>query len=145
MHLDKKVGNLKKLQWYDRPSIAYMSGHSANVVYNDVIGVFGGITRGNKFKNYLYFFDAQTENWKLGKLIGAIPPRRAGHGSYVLEQKLYIYGGVGESGYLQDLYSISLCKHMIKILILKQQMIGYTMWLPKLKYKGQHQVRVNIN
>ena len=62
--------------------------------------------------NDLYQFDTTTSTWTLEEGLGDVPPLRSFHAMASDGQRyLYIFGGCGESGRLNDLYQSDTQEH----------------------------------
>ncbi|KAI9014631.1 hypothetical protein BC832DRAFT_161270 [Gaertneriomyces semiglobifer] len=108
---DTVVFDLHKSQWYRLPVSESPPGrarHTAHM-YGTKMLVFGGaegIALGDaerKYSNSAYVFDIETARWQELTQIGAdggpLPAPRAGHGSALIGDKVYVFSG--ETGYSQ--------------------------------------------
>ncbi|KAJ3186467.1 hypothetical protein HDU85_007286 [Gaertneriomyces sp. JEL0708] len=108
---DTVVFDLHKSQWYRPPVSESPPGrarHTAHM-YGTKMLVFGGaegIALGEgerKYSNSAYAFDIETAQWQELTQIdadgGSLPAPRAGHGSALIGNKVYVFSG--ETGYSQ--------------------------------------------
>ncbi|XP_047317079.1 nitrile-specifier protein 5 isoform X1 [Impatiens glandulifera] len=68
----------------------------------ETIFVFGGRDAQHKELNELYSFDTSTNQWSL---VQSGPPNRSYHSMTSDDRRLYVFGGCGESGRLNDLWA----------------------------------------
>ncbi|CDO72998.1 hypothetical protein BN946_scf185007.g52 [Trametes cinnabarina] len=78
------------------PRPSRRSGHSC-VAYKDQLIIFGG-TDGKYHYNDIWAFDTRTRTWSEFWCSGYIPAPREGHGSAVVGDVVYIFGGRGVDG-----------------------------------------------
>lgn len=71
----------------------------------DIIYVFGGRDNTHKELNELYSFDTGTKKWALLTTGETGPSHRSYHSSVSDEQRVYIFGGCGVAGRLNDLWA----------------------------------------
>ncbi|MED6125456.1 hypothetical protein PIB30_068738 [Stylosanthes scabra] len=71
----------------------------------DTIYVFGGRDAEHKELNELYSFDTKTINWALISRGDNGPPHRSYHSITADDRYVYIFGGCGVSGRLNDLWA----------------------------------------
>ncbi len=86
---------------HDPPS--KRQGHSMITLANGRVLLFGGASQGY-FLNDLYEFSSHI-GWSAMSPIGSSPPPRRYHQAWRISDKMYIYGGEGENGALDDLWS----------------------------------------
>ncbi|XP_060071944.1 uncharacterized protein LOC132551817 [Ylistrum balloti] len=83
------------------------NAHTATAV-GHVMYVFGGrtgINMGEGSFNELYAFDTSNNVWTLLKPSGVAPTPRSFHAMTVIGNRLFVFGGCGEEGRLNDLHS----------------------------------------
>ncbi|XP_057977520.1 nitrile-specifier protein 5 [Malania oleifera] len=68
----------------------------------DTIYVFGGRDGAHKELNEFYSFDTRTNNWTL---LSAGPPHRSYHSMTADDRLVYVFGGCGVAGRLNDLWA----------------------------------------
>ncbi|KAL9653727.1 hypothetical protein ABK040_016655 [Willaertia magna] len=68
-------------------------------VYNDNLYLFGGFTNDSEVSNELFQFNLKEKTWKLLKIFNKdfIVKGRYYHTMNIIENKIYIFGGLGES------------------------------------------------
>jgi len=96
----------KEEEW---PSPRYH--HSATLVNNAYLLVFGGAFDKSKYLNEVYVFKFDTKKWELLKTTGVIPDPRAGHIAVEWNNTLLIFGGYGGDGgytYYLDTHSFEI-------------------------------------
>ena len=89
------------------PARAFHSG----IVYQDSIYYFGGSTTDGHLLNDVWRYDIRLGYWIRCFVNGATPnpPARESHGSaYYGDEGMYIWGGIGEYGYLDDMWKFDL-------------------------------------
>ncbi|KAL5974381.1 hypothetical protein ACLOJK_031045 [Asimina triloba] len=70
-----------------------------------IIYVFGGRDADHKELNELYSFDTSTNQWALLSSGPDGPPNRSYHSTAADERRVYVFGGCGVSGRLNDLWA----------------------------------------
>ena len=83
--------------------------YHASFVTNQKLYVFGGTnkieTSGQEFFNDLWEFDLESESWVSVEVTGSIPSPRSNFAfSQIATEFLFIFGGRGSEGYLNDMY-----------------------------------------
>ena len=68
---------------------------------------FGGYS-GQHFLNDTWSFDIWTRKWTVLKCTGSIPSPRAGHAAVLVNDVMYVFGGVSGGTHLDDLYALQL-------------------------------------
>ena len=107
-----KENNLKKIKLEkNEDGFGYLSMHTANFfpAKNEII-LFGGYSEG-KMLNKVYHYNIRTEEIKLQKEQDEenTPEPRIGHGTFIFQNFLYIFGGSIEDGnLLNDLWKLDL-------------------------------------
>ncbi|KAL9648570.1 hypothetical protein ABK040_012229 [Willaertia magna] len=72
-------------------------------VYNDCLYLFGGFTNQSEVSNELFQFNLKKKTWKLLKFTNkAMISGRYYHTMNVIDNKIYIFGGLGESNSVLD-------------------------------------------
>ncbi|KAL9648567.1 hypothetical protein ABK040_012226 [Willaertia magna] len=72
-------------------------------VYNDCLYLFGGFTNQSEVSNELFQFNLKKKTWKLLKFTNkAMISGRYYHTMNVIDNKIYIFGGLGESNSILD-------------------------------------------
>ncbi|KAJ8764639.1 hypothetical protein K2173_006721 [Erythroxylum novogranatense] len=74
------------------------------------IYVFGGRDATHKELNELYSFDTSTNNWTLLTSGDTSPPHRSYHSTTSDDRNVYIFGGCGVAGRLNDLWAFDVVK-----------------------------------
>ena len=96
------------MNWSYLDNVNYYSryGHSADLIGNSIY-LFGGYSGGRK--NDLHQYDLDNKTLQSVLTTGKIPSARSHHGSAVIQQNLYIFGGDGNSAVRKDhtLYSLN--------------------------------------
>lgn len=92
------------------------AGHAAAKI-QDRAFIFGGSSPANAFMKDLWSFNFSSVDWNSGRVIGQgwtshplrgqVPAGRKAHTMVSFEGKLYIFGGITEQGYVNDLYLIN--------------------------------------
>ncbi|KAF2862003.1 galactose oxidase [Piedraia hortae CBS 480.64] len=78
-------------------------GHSACLWQDSKLLVFGGENEHRTFLSDLVVFDIETAHWKVPKVRGPTPRRRARHAAVVHDEKLFICGGISSNeGHVLD-------------------------------------------
>ena len=102
------IFDLETLTW----SVADASGDTppprvgvTMAAVGDTIYVFGGRDAEHKELNELYSFDTKTSNWALISSGDNGPPHRSYHSMTADEQRVYVFGGCGVAGRLNDLWA----------------------------------------
>jgi len=108
--LDKK--HWIKLESTGGPSARYY--HSSSI-HNGKLYIFGGCENKKVFHNDLYCFDLESNHWKKIDLSPdhPLPLPRGGHITFVIKNRLYLFGGFGEDGgysYRDDMFYLDLEK-----------------------------------
>ncbi|KAG0450207.1 hypothetical protein HPP92_027049 [Vanilla planifolia] len=75
------------------------------------IYVFGGRDAEHKELNELYSFDTLTNEWKLLSSGDAGPPHRSYHSMTSDDSSVYVFGGCGNAGRLNDLWAFHISDH----------------------------------
>ncbi|XP_033736506.1 nitrile-specifier protein 5-like [Pecten maximus] len=89
------------------------NAHSAAAV-GQVMYIFGGrtgINMGEGSFNELYAFDTRSNIWTLLKPSGVAPSPRSFHAMAVVANRLYVFGGCGEEGRMNDLHSYDIASN----------------------------------
>eukprot|EP00741_Cyanophora_paradoxa_P004747 tig00000828_g4605.t1 len=71
--------------------------HTANVIEDKTLVVFGGLSGGKRFAD-VYTLDLETSVWTRIECKGAVPPPRAHHSATLVGRMLYVFGGYGGQG-----------------------------------------------
>ncbi len=80
-------------------------GHTANLIGNSIY-LFGG--EDDYYYNDLHKYDVKSQTLEIVITSGSIPNERGYHGSAVIEEKLYIFGGHGSEAKRDNtLYSLN--------------------------------------
>lgn len=97
----KILGDLFELDWEKKRWKSFemkesvgpgkRNGHSANLLLNQYMVVFGG--ENIRDLNDLWIMDVKTHKWKMGELNGKAPKGRKFHTAAVVQNKFYIVGG----------------------------------------------------
>lgn len=78
------------------------------VSIDEMLIVFGGCYLDEKCFNDLHIFDIKNNEWREEKTQGSKPKERAGHTATLFGSKMYIFGGGGRDGYLNDLFVLDI-------------------------------------
>jgi len=82
------------------------AGHTAQL-YNKEVYIFGGKLDQDGEKIYfndIHCIDTLNFEWKSIMPRSSIPPNRAHHGSCIIDNKMFIFGGKVKQQYLDDLW-----------------------------------------
>ncbi|GLT94208.1 hypothetical protein SLE2022_119620 [Rubroshorea leprosula] len=71
----------------------------------EVVYVFGGRDSAHSELNELYSFDMRTNKWTLLSSGNVSPPHRSYHSTTADDRRVYIFGGCGVAGRLNDLWA----------------------------------------
>ena len=82
-------------------------GHSI-VSIDEMLIVFGGCYLDEKCFNDLHIFDIKSNEWREEKAQGNKPKERAGQTATLFGSKMYVFGGGGREGYLNDLFVLDI-------------------------------------
>jgi N-acetylneuraminic acid mutarotase len=81
------------MEWSHIDNVQYQrAGHSADLIVGSVY-LFGGYYRGDK--NDVQVYDIQNSTLQRVDAVGNPPSARGYHGSAVIEEHLYVFGGTG--------------------------------------------------
>jgi len=98
-----------KIEAPNGPAARY---YHSGVVCNNKLYIFGGAKTNKIYYNDLHTFDFETNTWSLIELEAeSVPSPRAGQVIFILNNKLFLYGGFGEDGgylYFTDMFSLNL-------------------------------------
>ncbi len=100
------VLDLKTMKWSSLNNLQYKRyGHTVNLIGSSIY-LFGGYSGG--YQNDLHKYDVNSKTLQLCSTIGASSARSC-HGSAVVEDNLYIFGGNGFASTRRDntLYSLN--------------------------------------
>jgi Rab9 effector protein with kelch motifs len=67
-------------------------GHSANIVNNTKMYIFGG-SNGTQYFNDLYILDLESTSWSKPEVSGPAPLPRMGHSSIIVGPNMLVFGG----------------------------------------------------
>jgi N-acetylneuraminic acid mutarotase len=103
------IYNTTTHQWNKLLSKYHSHFHSAVNYQNRYMIVFGGRHNVNGFFNTTVVFDTLTEEWNIMNSIGEVPCARYGHKCIVLNDEMYLFGGIDNMGFdCNDLYALNL-------------------------------------
>jgi len=101
----------QKLDSTGGPSPRY---YHSSALYKGRLYVFGGCSNKKVFHNDLYCYDIEASTWRKIELDEkSLPLPRGGHITFVVENKLYMFGGFGDDGgytYREDMFYLDLEK-----------------------------------
>jgi N-acetylneuraminic acid mutarotase len=66
--------------------------------------MFGGLDSSGAATNALFVSDTAAVGWQLLEAHGQLPAPRYGHDSFAWGNQIWVYGGQGQQGHLQDMY-----------------------------------------
>ena len=94
------------MNWSTRYNVYEREEHSADLIGNSIY-LFGGYYCG--YRNDLHKYDFNNKTLQRVQTTGKIPSARGGHGSAVIQQNLFIFGGQDKSDETKDhtLYSLN--------------------------------------
>jgi len=104
--------NSNKWEPIDSPNKPSARYHHSGVVCGKVMYIFGGCRSNKQYFNDLYSFNFESKTWT--EMKPTLPPTmnpRAGHAMFCINNKIFVYGGVGGDGgydYYQDMYALDL-------------------------------------
>eukprot|EP01064_Diplonema_japonicum_P021778 TRINITY_DN31342_c0_g1_i1.p1 TRINITY_DN31342_c0_g1~~TRINITY_DN31342_c0_g1_i1.p1 ORF type:complete len:512 (+),score=92.80 TRINITY_DN31342_c0_g1_i1:60-1538(+) len=78
------------------------SYHSSMVLHNSKLVLFGGISPQGASTDSLITFNTTENTWEHLKLQGGTPKPRHGHTACVVEQSMYVFGGMGSDDTVPD-------------------------------------------
>ncbi|KAJ7285371.1 hypothetical protein O6H91_05G044500 [Diphasiastrum complanatum] len=108
---DVHILHLDSMEWTS-PEVkgelpACRDSHTAVAIGNQLV-VYGGDC-GDRYLGELDILDLQTLTWtKLGMAGGTQPGVRAGHAAVTVGNKMYIFGGVGDRAYYNDVWMLDI-------------------------------------
>ena len=125
--LNVSVFNTVSLRWMKFPPVKTTTGerppevpcnhwgHTA-VLIEDIVYVWGGLNKQlDLFSNTLYAFEVDAHRWIMTRVSGTVPEAMWLHSACVLGKVMYVYGGVTEDKFTNDIstswFSRSLCHH----------------------------------
>lgn len=111
-HNSVHVLDLKEMKWvaFQRhrgtpPPPRY--GHTANLQGSQIV-IFGGKGGPNVYFKDLHALDVETGTWYRGPSRPGDPAARFWHSSDMLDEQMFVFGGIGEGGPLGDLHMLDL-------------------------------------
>lgn len=100
------VFNFDRISWRRiRGDVPSIDSHTA-IVYNSKMIIFGGYMVGDLI-NETYVFDIPTSRWKMINIADK-PEERADHRGVLYNNCMWVYGGKGTDGPLDDLWKLDL-------------------------------------
>jgi len=81
--------------------------HNSEGGANDMV-VFGGATNLFQYTNDVYILDLGTGVWQRPSVAGTVPSPRAGHSATRIRGKMYVFGGLGDTGLDSHMYTLTL-------------------------------------
>lgn len=113
---DVSVFQTRNATWYT-PAVkqryipAPRGGHSATVVGGSRVYIIGGNTI-EGYRNDVFVLNGITKLWSKPVVLGAsLPPERADHTAVEYKGKIYVLGGSGEQGLLDDFWQLNTRSH----------------------------------
>lgn len=101
--------NLDKLMYINACKSATISRYSHTcTAYHDKLYVFGGKDKSGAFLNDVVVIEPLQNKVTTLSISGTKPPARCGHSAVLYHGKLYIFGGKGMKGLLNDLWAFDL-------------------------------------
>jgi Galactose oxidase, central domain len=105
--------NMSQWKWIDCSAAAPSPrvAHAQACYDNRYVYIFGGRTGIGMDESPLddmWMFDTTTEKWTSVSTTGDIPPARSFHRMICINNNLYLFGGCGSSGRLNDLYQFNI-------------------------------------
>ena len=85
---------------------------STMVLHGHTLYVFGGSHFNYFYQPVFVQFNVHTNGWKKLEFPDLFPSVRFAHCSFVYNGGVYIYGGIGESGVLKDIWKFNISKNM---------------------------------
>jgi len=113
-YYDFETNRWHKLETNGGPSARYF--HSS-AIHNGKLYIFGGQSNKKVFYNDFYVYDLERNVWQKIELTPSeqhpLPLPRAGHITFVIQNRLYLFGGFGDDGgfsYRDDMFYLDLDK-----------------------------------
>lgn len=78
------------------------------VAVGPVVYIFGGRDKDHQELNHFYSFDTRSGEWKLISCDADGPPHRSYHAMAADESQVYVFGGCGQNGRLNDLWAYNI-------------------------------------
>jgi N-acetylneuraminic acid mutarotase len=69
---------------------------------------FGGLGDQHRGYNDTWSFDTSTRKWTELQCTGSIPSPRAGHAATIVDDVMYVFGGIAGKTDFDDLYALQL-------------------------------------
>jgi N-acetylneuraminic acid mutarotase len=82
--------------------------HHSTTLHESVLYIFGGCDEKASSKNSLFVLDTTTRQWSRPALRGPSPAHRHGHTATMVENRLFVFGGMNRHGRFNDVHVLDL-------------------------------------
>jgi hypothetical protein len=102
---------LRYCSWNEMTFMGAIPGsrmYHSSTLYENSLYVFGGCDEKHSSKNSLFVLDTATRQWTRPVLRGPSPAHRHGHTATIVEDRLYVFGGMNRHGHFNDVHVLDL-------------------------------------